>query len=110
MKTYLTLIVLALAALACVSQSAQMPGRNNFAPATSTPTAFPSPTPQTSIVCADEHLNLRASAGVTAPIVAVLDAGAIVTLTGLSSGVWAEVSTVDQTGWLNTQYLCKGEK
>lgn len=63
-------------------------------------------------ICA-EHLNLRAAAGISADILAVLKNGENVKLTGETSHVdgstWVQVK-IDRgsSGWLNASYLCPG--
>jgi uncharacterized protein YgiM (DUF1202 family) len=54
-------------------------------------------------------LNLRAGPGLTYSVIAWPIAREILTLTGRTSGAWAEVRTAQNiTGWVNSNY-CKGK-
>ncbi len=53
------------------------------------------------------HVNLRACAGMTCPVLLVLEDGQALTV--IQSGAWNEVKTEDGArGWMNSKY-CKGK-
>ncbi|MFT4108458.1 SH3 domain-containing protein [Propionicimonas sp.] len=51
------------------------------------------------------NVNVRATASLDADITAILDAGTAITVTGYSSGVFAQVTVNGATGWIHSQFL-----
>ena len=114
-KGKLSLLLLALASLACMTTLPVEP-----APAAlevkseSTPAAYPVPTPElTRIVCMTaDAVNLRAGAGTGFESVAVLSAGDTLTLTGElviapDMGLWWPVRSGSLDGFINAKYVCQ---
>ena len=114
-KGKLSLLLLALASLACMTTLPVEP-----APAAlevkseSTPAAYPVPTPElTRIVCMTaDAVNLRAGAGTGFESKAVLSAGDPLTLTGdfeksPDGGIWWPVRSGSLYGYINARYVCE---
>lgn len=61
-----------------------------------------------------EDLNLRAASGISAPRVAVIPVGAVVTATGARDGDWWEVSAKvggkNVTGWVSSLWLRRADE
>ncbi|PKN94674.1 MAG: hypothetical protein CVU44_02370 [Chloroflexi bacterium HGW-Chloroflexi-6] len=53
------------------------------------------------------HLNVRAKAGSTAPVLGALSEAVSITPTGQSDGDWLEISA-PLTGWVHSRFLCGG--
>ncbi|MGC3992606.1 MAG: SH3 domain-containing protein [Propionicimonas sp.] len=51
------------------------------------------------------NVNVRATASLDADITAILDEGTAITVTGYSSGAFAQVTVDGTTGWVHTQFL-----
>jgi len=113
-KGKLSLLLLALASLACMTTLPVEP-----APAAlevnseSTPATYPVPTPElTRKVCLTvEAVNLRTGAGTGFESVAVLSTGDTITLTGElvnapDRGLWWPVTVGELDGFINARYVC----
>ena len=114
-KSKLSLLLLALASLACMTTLPVEP-----APAAlevkseSTPAAYPVPAPElTRTVCLTAGaVNLRAGAGTGFESVAVLSAGDTLTLAGElviapDMGLWWPVRAGELDGFINARYVCE---
>ena len=78
---------------------------------TSKPTMTKTATPSTGWqVCTGletGHLNVRAKAGSTAPVLGALSEAVSITPTGQRDGDWLEISA-PLTGWVHSRFLCGG--
>ena len=114
-KVKLSLLLLALASLACMTTLPVEP-----APAAlevkseSTPAAYPVPAPElTRKVCLTaDAVNLRAGAGKGFESLAVLSAGDTLTLAGEmviapDMGLWWPVKVGELDGFINARYVCE---
>ena len=112
-KSKLSLLLLALASLACMTTLPVEP-----APAAvkseSTPVAYSVPAPElTRKVCLTaDAVNLRAGAGTGYESVAILSAGDMLTLTGElviapDMGLWWPVKAGELDGYINARYVCE---
>ena len=112
-KGKLSLLLLALASLACMTTLPVEP-----APAAlevkSTPAVYPVPAPElTRTVCLmADAVNLRAGAGTGFESVAVLSAGDTLTLAGElviapDMGLWWPVRAGELDGYINARYVCE---
>ena len=107
-KTFSLLLCLSLLALACFATA--------YPPATATETRAATKTAQLSptaaplcIVTAFEALNLRATPGTQAAVIAILKHGDQLTiLPDPAQGIWIRVRIDDRAGWINSNY-CKGK-
>ena len=114
-KTVLLLAALALLVISCSLTNGATMSAAILATSTGTPTAAridqptptPSPTPDRCTVTA-HALNLRAGAGTSYSVLAVLDEGDDLTI--LTAGHWLQVETITgAAGWINSKYCKIGE-
>lgn len=114
-KGKLSLLLLALASLACMTTLPVEP-----APAAlevkgeSTPAAYPVPAPELirKVCLTADAVNLRAGAGTGFESLAVLSAGDTLTLTGElvvapDMGLWWPVRSGSLDGFINARYVCQ---
>jgi uncharacterized protein YgiM (DUF1202 family) len=102
------ILFLPLLALACstATAAAQLPikARPMVKPAQVVPTQT-----ETCTITALKTLNLRAAAGTSSAVIAILEHGETVTiLPHLDQGPWIRVRTPDAEGWINSNY-CEGK-
>ena len=77
---------------------------------TSKPPMTKTATPATGWVCTGletGHLNVRAKAGSTAPVLGALSEAVSITPTGQRDGDWLEISA-PLAGWVHSRFLCGG--
>ena len=112
-KGKLSLLLLALASLACMTTLPVEP-----APAAvkseSTPAAYPVPAPELiqEVCITADAVNLRAGAGTGFESLAVLSAGDTLTLMGElviapDMGLWRPVKVGELDGFINARYVCQ---
>jgi uncharacterized protein YgiM (DUF1202 family) len=100
------IMFLPLLAFACsaTANTAQSPTRLAVKPAPIIPNQI-----ETCTITALETLNLRATAGTSAAVIAILKNGETVTiLPHPDQGCWIRVRTLDTEGWINSNY-CIGK-
>jgi len=115
-KGILSLLLLSLASMACLSSLPVEPAPASLVvKGVNTPAVIPTATQAELIreICPTiDTVNLRTGAGTGYEVVAVLSAGDVVTVTGgfvqsEDGGVWYPVTHGGVSGFMNARYLCE---